>query len=185
MKVKVKVKVNIETSPHMGVDGLCEGPVPVIDHAVDLWLDEQLCPLTSLQLGGGGQLYLTFVKRYDQHDNLQPTVKADLQWNLTADTSITCFLLDLSLEAHSTAPPRRSTVNSGFDWLLPNFWHQGNRWWHNRKALLKEDLKTFKIFSNNVLYEFLLSVVLVGAGSLCKVIWTLHWYKLIFSIMLQ
>lgn len=38
-------------SPHVCVDGLCEGPVPVIDHAVDLRLDQQLCPLTSLQLG--------------------------------------------------------------------------------------------------------------------------------------
>lgn len=37
-------------------------------------------------------------------------------------TSMTCFLLDFSLEAHSTEQPRRSTVNSGFDWLLPNFW---------------------------------------------------------------
>ena len=38
-------------SPHMCVDGLREGPVPVVDHAVDLWLDQQLCPLTGLQLG--------------------------------------------------------------------------------------------------------------------------------------
>lgn len=50
------------------------------------------------------------------------TVKPDSSSN----TSMTCFLLDLSLEAHSTDPPRRSMVNSGFDWLLPNFWNQGN-----------------------------------------------------------
>lgn len=37
-------------SPYVCVDGLCERPVPVIDHTVDLWLDQQLCPLTSLQL---------------------------------------------------------------------------------------------------------------------------------------
>lgn len=55
-------------------------------------------------------------------------IKVALQWKMTTDqqfdTSMTCFLLDLSLEAHSTDPPRRSTVNSGFDWLLPNFWNQ-------------------------------------------------------------
>lgn len=49
----MKVKMNIKVSPHVCVDGLCEGPVPVIDHAVDLWLDQQLSPLTGLQLGEG------------------------------------------------------------------------------------------------------------------------------------
>lgn len=39
-------------------------------------------------------------------------------------TSMTCFLLDLSLDAHSTEPPLRSTVNSGLDWLPPN-WTEG------------------------------------------------------------
>lgn len=52
-------------------------------------------------------------------------MKADSS-SAVSDTSMTCFLLDLSLEAQSTEPPRRSTVNSGFDWLLPNFWNQGN-----------------------------------------------------------
>ena len=41
-------------------------------------------------------------------------------------TSITCFLLDLSLDAHSTEPPLRSTVNSGLDWLPPN-WRERER----------------------------------------------------------
>lgn len=34
----------------MCVDGLREGPVPVVDDAVDLGLDQQLRPLTGLQL---------------------------------------------------------------------------------------------------------------------------------------
>lgn len=124
MEVNMKVKMTAKTSPHMCVDGLCKGPVPVIDHAVDLWLDQQLCPLTSLQLPKEKSNLLNILC-FDRNDYLKmSTAKADLQWNLIADTSITCFLLDLSLEAHSTDPPRRSTVNSGFDWLLPNFWNQ-------------------------------------------------------------
>lgn len=104
----------------MCVDGLGEGSVPVADDAVDLRLDQQLRPLSSLQL---------------QRDNLEPPrlqkpsdVRGD--WRVEVEppwlcsTSMTCFLLDFSLEAHSTEPPRRSTVNSGFDWLLPNFWEQ-------------------------------------------------------------
>lgn len=57
----------------------------------------------------------------------------DGRW-LWLRTSMTCFLLDLSLEAQSTAPPLRSTVNSGFDWLPPNFWKQQKhmRVWQRR-----------------------------------------------------
>jgi hypothetical protein len=36
-------------------------------------------------------------------------------------TSNTFFLLDLSFDAISIIAPLRSTVNSGLDWLLPNF----------------------------------------------------------------
>lgn len=37
-------------SPHVCVDGLGEGSVPIVDDAVDLRLDQKLRPLTSLQL---------------------------------------------------------------------------------------------------------------------------------------
>ncbi len=112
----------------MCVDGLSEGPVPIVDDTVDLWLNQQLCPLTSLQLRER-RTALHFTKT-----TTLKRIKCRLLYGeawqqiITAfDTSMTCFLLDLSLEAHSTDPPRRSTVNSGFDWLLPNFWNQGNR----------------------------------------------------------
>lgn len=39
----------------MRVDGLREGPVPVIGDAVDLRLDQQLRALSGLQLQGGGK----------------------------------------------------------------------------------------------------------------------------------
>lgn len=40
----------MEKLPHVCVDGLSKGSVPVVDHTVDLRLDQQLCPLTGLQL---------------------------------------------------------------------------------------------------------------------------------------
>lgn len=42
-----------QISTHMCADGLCQSPVPVIDNAVDLRLDQQLCALTGLQLREG------------------------------------------------------------------------------------------------------------------------------------
>lgn len=69
----------------------------------------------------GGKVHITFY----QNTIFKVTRKPDSS-SAVSDTSMTCFLLDLSLEAQSTEPPRRSTVNSGFDWLLPNFWNQGN-----------------------------------------------------------
>ena len=39
-----------ERSTHMCTDGVCQDSVPVVDDAVDLWLDQQLCPLMGLQL---------------------------------------------------------------------------------------------------------------------------------------
>lgn len=107
---------------HMCVDGLCESPVPIVDDAVDLWLDQQLRPLTSLQLREEKSTSPFTKKHHVKMYTGWSTVKPDSSSN----TSMTCFLLDLSLEAHSTDPPRRSMVNSGFDWLLPNFWNQGN-----------------------------------------------------------
>lgn len=53
-------------------------------------------------------------RRGDNHRSMLSVLRGDNQqrsWR----TSITCFLLDFSLEAHSTNAPRKSTVNSGFD----------------------------------------------------------------------
>lgn len=49
-------------------------------------------------------------------------------------TSMTCFLLDLSLDAHSTEPPLRSTVNSGLDWPPPNWTETGEESKEGRSA---------------------------------------------------
>lgn len=101
---------------YMCVDGLGKGSVPVVDDAVDLRLDQQLRPLSSLQL------------RWDNAGppgyKSTPARESTSGCERSVCTSMTCFLLDFSLEAHSTEPPRSSTVNSGLDWLPPNFWRR-------------------------------------------------------------
>lgn len=53
-----------------------------------------------------------FSCRRDQSCQYVETLKA-FRSSRRRLTSSTCFLLDLSLDAHSTEPPLRSTVNSG------------------------------------------------------------------------
>lgn len=50
------VSITLQTSTHMCADGLCQGPVPVIDNTVDLRLDQQLCALTGFHLREGEML---------------------------------------------------------------------------------------------------------------------------------
>lgn len=40
----------LQKCSHVRADGFREGSVPIVDHAVNLGLDQQLCPLTSLEL---------------------------------------------------------------------------------------------------------------------------------------
>ncbi len=61
-------------------------------------------------------------------------------------TSMTCFLLDLSLDAHSTEPPRKSTVNSGLDWLPPNLKNKVNKLVLN-PVTLQANIKSYLGFS--------------------------------------
>lgn len=69
-------------------------------------------------------------------------------------TSMTCFLLDLSLEAHSTEPPLRSTVNSGLDWPPPNWTEErGNesnegRWTRRRRLHRRVEGSTMQRLDN-------------------------------------
>lgn len=113
----------------MCVDGLCKGTVPVTDDTVDLRLYQELCSLTGLQLE---EERIKSQNSSARSDMFEPKwlKKQELRVGSRSSgssTSMTCFLLDLSLEAHSTVPPRRSTVNSGLDWLLPNFWNRETR----------------------------------------------------------
>lgn len=89
----------------MGADGVLQRSEPFVDDAIVLRLDQKLGALPSLQLQEKPPVLETLTLK----------IKAFRRSCRRRLTSRTCFLLDLSLDAHSTAPPLRSTVNSGLD----------------------------------------------------------------------
>lgn len=89
----------------MDGDGVLQCAVPLLDGGLVIRLDEQLRALAGLQLQAA-----------ETHRSTLVLLQTDIEvWTRLKATSMTCFLLDLSLEAHSTEPPFRSTVNSGLD----------------------------------------------------------------------
>lgn len=98
--------------PHMDGDGFLQRTVPVFDRGLVIRLNEQIRALPSFQLRAAETHWSTLLL-VETNWKVETPIKSSPP--PTAHTSITCFLLDLSLEAHSTEPPLRSTVNSGLD----------------------------------------------------------------------
>lgn len=96
----------------MDGDGVLQRSVPLYDGGLVIRLDEQVRALAGLQLQPAETHFVNASHALDKH--------IGCKGHAPLPTSMTCFLLDLSLEAHSTEPPFRSTVNSGLDWLPPN-----------------------------------------------------------------